>query len=143
MSRRPILLLVNPTAGGKLGSGPGLADNSADLEPAALAAALRDHGLEVVTHELAEDDDVAALAAGAARDGRDVVVGGGDGTVSAAATGLVETDATLGILAMGSFNNMARGFGIPVTLDEALDVIGAGRTGQVGNMMASRPLVVK
>jgi diacylglycerol kinase (ATP) len=32
---------------------------------------------------------------------------------------------------MGSFNNMARGFGIPVTLDEALDVIGAGHASQV------------
>ena len=38
---------------------------------------------------------------------------------------------TLGILAMGSFNNMARGFGIPVTLDEALDVIAAGRPSQM------------
>ena len=32
---------------------------------------------------------------------------------------------------MGSFNNMARGFGIPVTLDAALDVIGAGDVTQV------------
>jgi diacylglycerol kinase (ATP) len=28
---------------------------------------------------------------------------------------------------MGSFNNMARGFGVPVTLDAALEVIAAGR----------------
>lgn len=138
MSRRPILLLVNPTAGGKLGSGPGLADNSADLEPAALAAALRDHGLEVVTHELAEDDDVTALAAGAARDGRDVVVGGGDGTVSAAATGLVETDATLGILAMGSFNNVARGLGVPRHLPEAIEAIVRGRSDSVDVGFARR-----
>ena len=32
---------------------------------------------------------------------------------------------------MGSFNNMARGFGVPVELDPALDVIGAGRTSSV------------
>jgi diacylglycerol kinase (ATP) len=32
---------------------------------------------------------------------------------------------------MGSFNNMARGFGIPVTLEEALDVIGSGRSTEV------------
>ena len=62
---------------------------------------------------------------------RDVVVAGGDGTVSGVATSLIHhPDATLGILAMGSFNNMARGFGVPVTLDAALDVIGAGRTGR-------------
>jgi diacylglycerol kinase (ATP) len=35
-------------------------------------------------------------------------------------------DATLGILAGGSFNNIARGFGVPTTLSEALDVIGRG-----------------
>ncbi len=60
------------------------------------------------------------------------MVAGGDGTVSRVAAALIHhPDATLGILAMGSFNNMARGFGIPVTLDEALDVIGAGRIGQM------------
>jgi diacylglycerol kinase (ATP) len=43
------------------------------------------------------------------------------------ATALVaHGEASLGILAMGSFNNMARGFGIPATLDPALDVIGRG-----------------
>jgi len=61
-----------------------------------------------------------------------VVVGGGDGTVSIAATALVGHDsATLGILAMGSYNNMARGFGIPATLEEALDVIATGNATQM------------
>ena len=57
MSRRPILLLVNPVAGGKPGSGPGLDDDPARLEPAALEDALLQRGLEVRRHELTADDD--------------------------------------------------------------------------------------
>ncbi|MGH2417565.1 MAG: diacylglycerol/lipid kinase family protein [Candidatus Limnocylindria bacterium] len=127
MTRRPILLLVNPVAGGKPGSGPALHDDPERLEPAALETALRERGLEVRLHALGADDDAGAMARVAADDGADVVVAGGDGTVSRVATALVAHDvASLGILAMGSFNNMARGFGIPVTLDAALDVIGRG-----------------
>jgi diacylglycerol kinase (ATP) len=127
MTRRPILLLVNPVAGGKPGSGPGLADDPALLTADALRSALHERGLEVSHRELAEGDDLAELATHAADTGHDVVVAGGDGTVSLAAAALVgHAEAALGILAMGSFNNMARGFGVPVTLEAALDVIGRG-----------------
>ena len=127
MTRRPLLLLVNPVAGGKPGSGPGLADDPALLTADALRSALVARGLEVSHRELAEGDDLAELARHAADTGHDVVVAGGDGTVSLAAAALVgHAEATLGILAMGSFNNVARGFGIPVELEPALDVIGQG-----------------
>lgn len=132
MSRRPIMLLVNPSAGGKPGSGPGLADDPALLTADALRGALERRGLEVSHRELAEDDDLIELARHAADTGHDVVVAGGDGTVSQAATALIQhPEATLGILAMGSFNNMARGFGIPTTLEPALDVIGVGDASEV------------
>ncbi|MGQ0608347.1 MAG: diacylglycerol/lipid kinase family protein [Chloroflexota bacterium] len=130
--RRPIMLLVNPVAGGKPGSGPSLSDDPAMLTADALREALTDRGLEVSHRELAEGDDLAELATHAADTGHDVVVAGGDGTVSIAATALVGHDsASLGILAMGSFNNMARGFGIPITLEEALDVIATGNMGEM------------
>ena len=132
MTRRPILFLANPIAGGKPGSGPGLSDDPDRLQPDALAAAMRDRGLDVELHELSEDDDAGMLAGAAANDGRDVVVGGGDGTVSAVATVMIDRpEATLGILALGSFNNMARGFGVPDTLDAALGVIANGRVAHV------------
>jgi diacylglycerol kinase (ATP) len=52
--------------------------------------------------------------------------------VSVVASALLgHPEATLGILAMGSFNNMATGFGVPTTLDEALDVIGAGSVASI------------
>jgi diacylglycerol kinase (ATP) len=132
VTRRPILLLVNPTAGGKPGSGPGLSDDPALLTADALGEALERRGLQTAHRELAEEDDLIELARHAADTGHDVVVAGGDGTVSKAAAALVEhPDATLGILAMGSFNNMARGFGIPTTLEEALDAIGSGSPSEV------------
>ena len=131
MSRRPILLIANPQAGGKVGSGPDLDSDPARLEPNALADALRGAGLDVELHVLAESDDVARLARDAALE-RDIVIAGGDGTVGRAAAGLLDVaDTTLGILARGSFNNMARGFGVPLTLDEAIEVIATGSTRHV------------
>jgi diacylglycerol kinase (ATP) len=132
MSRRPILLIINPVAGGKPGSGPGLHEDRERLTPEAISGALRGRGLEVDVHALEPDDDAGALARRAADEGRDVVVAGGDGTVSGVAAAMLgHPSATLGILAMGSFNNMARGFGVPVTLDEALHVIEAGQATEV------------
>jgi diacylglycerol kinase (ATP) len=131
MTRRPILLLVNPVAGGKLGSGPDLADDAARLEPEALASALRERGLSVDLRVLAEADDVRAVSAAAAEHGQDVVAAGGDGTVSLAASGLVGSEATLGILALGSFNNVAHGYGVPRRLDAALEVIVRGEVSRV------------
>jgi diacylglycerol kinase (ATP) len=132
MTRRPLLLLVNPVAGGKPGSGPGLAEDRALLTADALRSALIERGLEVNHRELAESDDLARLATQAAETGHDVVVAGGDGTVSIAATALLgHESATLGILALGSFNNMARGFGVPVKLEAALDAIATDNVAEV------------
>jgi diacylglycerol kinase family enzyme len=52
-----------------------------------------------------------------------LVVGGGDGTISAAASVLVGTDTMLGILPLGTLNHFARDLGIPTELDEAAALI--------------------
>jgi diacylglycerol kinase (ATP) len=136
--RRPILLLVNPVAGGKPGSGPSLDDDPERLTPQALAVALGKLGLEVELRELSEHDDPGQLAADAA-DHRDIVVAGGDGTVSSVAAALVgHSTASLGILALGSFNNVARGYGVPVTLEPALAVIAAGNASPVDTGWVTR-----
>ncbi len=63
------------------------------------------------------------------RDHRDtvdlVIVGGGDGTLNACAAGLVETHLPLGILPLGTANDLARTLGIPATLPEACQIIAA------------------
>lgn len=137
-TRRPVLLVINPNSGGKPGGRPVLTDDPDQLEPTRLATALRARGLKVYLHQLTEKDDVARLAVEAANSGQDVVVGGGDGTVSQVATALVGSEATLGILAMGSFNNVAHGFGVPSKLDAALDAIAAGRATLLDAGMATR-----
>ncbi len=55
-----------------------------------------------------------------------VIVGGGDGTVSPIAAQLVKTDVTLGVLPLGTYNNIARSIGVPADLDEACGIIARG-----------------
>lgn len=55
-----------------------------------------------------------------------VIIGGGDGTLNAAAAGLVNTNLPLGILPLGTANDLARTLGIPATLPEACQVIANG-----------------
>jgi len=55
-----------------------------------------------------------------------LIVGGGDGTISAAASALVGTKTKLGILPLGTLNHFARDLGIPADLDEAAQLIAAG-----------------
>jgi diacylglycerol kinase family enzyme len=52
-----------------------------------------------------------------------LVVGGGDGTIAAAAAALAGTKSVLGILALGTLNHFARDLGIPDSLEEAAKLI--------------------
>lgn len=56
-----------------------------------------------------------------------VIIGGGDGTLNAAAEGLVATRLPLGILPLGTANDLAHTLDIPRALPKACDVIAAGR----------------
>ena len=136
-ARRPLLLLVNPVAGGKPAAGGPLTEHVERLGPDALADALRAHGLEVDLRILSPADDVGELARAAADD-HDVVVAGGDGTVGPAGYALIGSAATLGILALGSFNNVARGLGVSDRLEPALDAIARGEVVRVDVGMAER-----
>ena len=60
-----------------------------------------------------------------------VIVAGGDGTVEKVASQLAGTTTTLGILPVGTMNNVARSLGIPLDLEDACALLGAGSTRQV------------
>ncbi|MFL6728878.1 MAG: diacylglycerol/lipid kinase family protein [Sphingomicrobium sp.] len=55
-----------------------------------------------------------------------LIVGGGDGTVSAAASALVGTNTVLGILPLGTLNHFARDLGLPTDLAAAAELIVTG-----------------
>ncbi len=57
-----------------------------------------------------------------------VVVAGGDGTVGFAARALAGSSHRLGILSLGTYNNFARGLGMPEDVDKAISVIRAGKS---------------
>ena len=59
-------------------------------------------------------EDLGALAQQARDTGGLVVAGGGDGTVSAVGASLVDSDAGLGVLPMGTLNHFAKDLGIPL-----------------------------
>lgn len=72
-------------------------------------------------------DVVAALKKAASRKWADVIIaGGGDGTVSAAAAALMNSDKALAVLPAGTMNLFARGLGIPQQLDAALQAFAGG-----------------
>jgi len=57
-----------------------------------------------------------------------VVVGGGDGSVSSAALAVMESGLPMGIIPLGTANDLARTLDIPMDLLEAADVIVGGST---------------
>ncbi len=83
--------------------------------PLTFAAALDDP--EVLIRQVR-----AAVEAGVRR----IVVGGGDGTLSAAAGELAGTDVQFGVIPLGTGNDFARSVGIPVDLESACRVIVEG-----------------
>ncbi|MPZ61829.1 MAG: YegS/Rv2252/BmrU family lipid kinase [Propionibacteriales bacterium] len=115
-----LALLVNPTSGRRMGA-------RAAREAATV---LRGHG-HLVRELVGEDAGEAAyLAAMALRQGIDgLVVVGGDGMVHLAVQLLAGTDVPLGVVPVGSGNDMARTLGVPRhNVRAAAELVAAGRT---------------
>ena len=100
--------------------------NKADRET--VEQALRAAGIEGPV-ELVEGRRIAERAQAFAEQGaKSIIVGGGDGSVSAAAQPLAGSSAVLGILPLGTLNHFARDLGIPPELEKAAELIANGRT---------------
>ncbi|NUS99475.1 MAG: diacylglycerol kinase family lipid kinase [Sphingomonas sp.] len=93
----------------------------------ALGAAGIPANVELVEGNAISDRVRAASEAGAEL----VIVGGGDGSISAAASALAGTGTRLGILPLGTLNHFARDLAIPAKLDEAAALIAAGKVREV------------
>jgi diacylglycerol kinase family enzyme len=98
------------------------------------------HRLDV--ESVAGQDIEAALAKAAASRADIVLAGGGDGTVSAAAAVLMGKKKALAILPAGTMNLFARGVGIPLSLDAAVEAFASGKLKAVDMASANgRPFV--
>ncbi|MGE5600537.1 MAG: diacylglycerol/lipid kinase family protein, partial [Pseudomonadota bacterium] len=116
---REVLVCVNRSSGAAARS---------EREAEEIRAALANAGIKGRV-ELLDGAAIAEQAKKAAEAGAElIVVGGGDGTISAAAGALAGTETSLGILPLGTLNHFARDLGIPMKLDEAAKVIAAGQT---------------
>jgi len=89
---------------------------------------LRVYGIEPKCRHCASRDELSPLIAEHGKDVDMIVVGGGDGTLSAAAAGVMKVKRPLGILPTGTANDLARTLGIPVALEDAIRVIAEGGT---------------
>lgn len=109
----PIAVILNP------GSGTGTAataDGITDLFAArGLTATITLLGDGIFVPDVVRQ----AIEAGAPA----VVAAGGDGTVSAVAAALIGSDVPLGVLPVGTLNHFAKDLGLPLNLEEAVEVV--------------------
>lgn len=82
--------------------------------------------LETVSPANRDDANFSDLILAHAREVDCVIVGGGDGTINAAARGLLATGLPLGILPLGTGNDLARTLGLPLDVTQAARVIADG-----------------
>ncbi|HEV7344374.1 MAG TPA: lipid kinase [Devosia sp.] len=118
-ARRRALMLVNPNS----------RRGSAALEP--VLDRLQAGGIDATMERFDTPDEVSADIARRRHEADLVIVCGGDGTVNAAAKGILETGLPMGIMPMGTANDLARTLGISEDLTKAVDVIVAGHTSRV------------
>ncbi len=119
--RREAVLVVNP--GSRTGR----------LLVASAEQRFREVGLQLTRmHVLRPGEPIEEGVRAELRDRPDLlVVASGDGGVSRAVGELAHTDTALGLLPTGTTNNFARSLGLPLGLDEALEVLAEGRVADV------------
>jgi YegS/Rv2252/BmrU family lipid kinase len=122
--RRQALVLLNPNA--RRGAEP--------IEP--VLERLRGSGIDPLVERFGCPTEVSPDIVRRKAEVDLVIVCGGDGTLNAAARGVLDTGLPLGILPMGTGNDLARTLGLPLDLFAAADVIAAdaSRTIDIGEV---------
>jgi YegS/Rv2252/BmrU family lipid kinase len=131
-ARRHALLIFNPASGRE-------SENNA-LRLSQIVSSLRAHGIHAHIGLKTSGKTARRLALGAVRDKHDlVVVAAGDGTIEEIASQLCGTKTVLGIVPIGTMNNIARSLGVPLDIDDACALIGMGttRTIDMGRVISS------
>lgn len=118
-----ILVLINASSGSVAGKDDAIRNE--------LSAGFILHGITAELKVLPGDQLKAAAekARDKAVEGKldAIVVSGGDGTIRTIADVLANSGVPLGVIPGGTFNHFAKDLGIPLKVDEAIAVIGAGK----------------
>jgi diacylglycerol kinase (ATP) len=120
---RKALLIFNPRS-------RGVRDGTYRLEE--IVGCLRAYGIDVEIGLKTSGKVARKLAKGAVKQGTDlVIVAAGDGTIEDVASQLVRTNTALGIIPLGTMNNIARSLGVPLNLDDACALLSMETTRQI------------
>jgi diacylglycerol kinase (ATP) len=133
-SDREARLIFNPFAGRD--------PSNNGMRLAHVASALRVHGIEPEIGVKTSGAGARELAREARSDGIPlVIVAAGDGTIEEVASELIGSGITIGIVPLGTMNNLARSLGISLDIDEACAQIGMGarRHIDVGHVSSNGP----
>lgn len=114
-TRGPVILIVSPHAG-------------RNVDQAAMGLALRAAGVEVgrVVDVTTLDERMPQGRSWMDEGFAAAVAAGGDGTVGAVASHVAGSGLAMGILPVGSANDVARSLGVPLQLEEACAVVARG-----------------
>lgn len=116
--------IINARAGAVLEAGPSLAED--------IARRFLDQGVALELRLVEPGNIEDALRRAASRPEIDaLIVGGGDGTQSLAASLLAGTGKALGVLPLGTVNLLARDLDVPLELSEAVDALAHARVADV------------
>ena len=109
-----------------LNAAAGLRPGPVQAEAARVRDLFAGVGVEAEVRQVPGPDLLAAAREAAASDTDVVVMGGGDGTISAGAGGLADTGKPMGVLPLGTLNHFARDLCIPGGIEDAVRNVAEG-----------------